>query len=91
MPATRDVETPRKDRYQITVPDTVRRALRLVKGDKFHFTIRPSGEVVLIRADASDGDDPVLGQFLSFWAQHIARSPERLKAVDANFVQYLRL
>jgi antitoxin PrlF len=60
MAATLEVESTLTDRYQTTVPETVRRALKLGKRDKIHYTIRPSGEVVLTRAEASDVDDPVL-------------------------------
>ena len=90
MPATLDVESTLTDRYQTTVPETVRRALRLGKRDKIHYSIRPSGEVVLTRAEASDGDDPVLGAFLGFLARDIATHPERLQTIDASFVQRLR-
>ena len=87
MPATLEVESTLTDRYQTTVPETVRRALRLGKRDKIHYTIRPSGEVVLTRAE---GDDPVLGQFLGFLARDIASHPERMQAIDASFVQRLQ-
>jgi len=90
MPATLDVESTLTDRYQTTVPETVRRALRLSKRDKIHYSIRPSGEVVLTRAEASEGDDPVLGQFLGFLARDIASHPERVRAVDAGLVQRLQ-
>lgn len=85
MPSTLEVESTLTDRYQTTVPETVRRALRLSKRDKIHYTIRPTGEVVLTRAETSE-DDPVLGQFLSFLARDIAIHPERLQAVDASLV-----
>ena len=90
MPTTLEVESTLTDRYQTTVPETVRRALRLSKRDKIHYAIRPSGEVVLTRAEASEGDDPVLGQFLGFLARDMASHPERLQAVDAGFVQRLQ-
>jgi antitoxin PrlF len=90
MSATFEVESTLTDRYQTTVPETVRRALKLGKRDKIHYTIRPSGEVVLSRADASDADDPVLGQFLGFLAADITRHPERLHAVDAGLVHRLQ-
>ena len=90
MAATLEVESTLTDRYQTTVPETVRRALKLGKRDKIHYTIRPSGEVVLTRVEASDGDDPVLGQFLGFLAADITRHPERLQAVDAGLVQRLQ-
>ncbi|MBM4128210.1 MAG: type II toxin-antitoxin system PrlF family antitoxin [Nitrospira sp.] len=89
MPATLEVESTLTDRYQTTVPETVRRALRLGKRDKIHYSIRPTGEVVLTRADVAEGDDPVLGEFLSFLARDIAGHPERLQAVNAGLVQRL--
>lgn len=90
MPATLEVESTLTDRYQTTVPETVRRALRLGKRDKIHYTIRPNGEVVLTRAEPSAGDDPVLGHFLGFLARDIASHPERLQAVDAGLAQRLQ-
>jgi antitoxin PrlF len=89
MPATLEAESKLTDRYQTTVPVTVRRALRLGKRDKIHYTIRPGGEVVLTRAETSKGDDPLLGQFLGFLARDIASHPERLQTVDAGLVQRL--
>jgi len=90
MPTTLDVESTLTDRYQTTVPETVRRALQLGKRDKIHYSIRPGGEVVLTRAEASEGDDPVLGKFLGFLARDIASHPERLQAVDVGLVQRLQ-
>lgn len=87
MPATLEAESTLTDRYQTTVPETVRRALRLGKRDKIHYEIRPGGEVVLTR---SEEDDPVLGQFLGFLARDIANHPERLHAVDADLVHRLQ-
>ena len=89
MPATLEVESTLTDRYQTTVPETVRRALRLGKRDKIHYTIRQNGEVVLTRAEEADEADPVLGQFLGFLARDIAHHPERLQAIDAGLVQRL--
>ncbi len=90
MSATLEVESTLTDRYQTTVPETVRRALNLGKRDKIHYTIRPSGEVMLTRAEPSEEDDPVLGQFLGFLATDITRHPERLQSMDAGFVQRLQ-
>ena len=90
MAATLEVESTLTDRYQTTVPETVRRALKLGKRDKIHYTIRPNGEVVLTRVEASDSDDPVLGQFLRFLATDLTRHPERLQAVDAGLVHRLK-
>ena len=46
---------------------------------------------MLTRVEASDDDDPVLGQFLGFLAADMTRHPERLQAVDAGLVRRLRL
>ena len=89
MPETLEIESTLTDRYQTTVPQTVRRALRLGKRDKLHYTIRANGEVVLARAEAGDADDPVLGAFLGFLARDFATHPERLQAIDARLVQRL--
>jgi len=90
MTAALEAESTLTDRYQTTVPETVRRALKLGKRDKIHYTIRPDGEVVLTRAASAEGDDPVLGQFLSFLARDIANHPERLQAVDTGLVQRIQ-
>lgn len=90
MPATFEVESTLTDRYQTTVPETVRRALRLSKRDKIHYSVRPSGEVVLTRVETSGIEDPVLGQFLGFLARDMAKHPEHLQSVDAGLVQRLQ-
>ncbi|MDB5980250.1 MAG: Antitoxin PrlF [Pseudomonas sp.] len=86
MATTLDVESTLTDRYQTTVPETVRRALKLNKRDKIHYSIRPDGAVLLTRADESKEEDPVLGQFLNFLAADFSRHPEHLKAMDAGMV-----
>lgn len=85
-----EVESTLTDRYQTTVPETVRRALRLRKRDKIHYAIRPNGEVVISRAATTDQVDPVLELFLQFLAQDIARHPERLQAVDSALVHRIQ-
>ena len=90
MNATFEVESTLTDRYQTTVPETVRRALKLRKRDKVHYSIRPSGDIVLTRAATDAVDDPVLGQFLGFLATDIARHPERVQSVDASLVKRIR-
>ena len=90
MPAILHVESTLTERYQTTVPETVRRALRLGKRDKIHYTIRPDGEVVLTRAEPPEADDPILSQFLGFLTSDMANHPERLQTVDANFVKRLQ-
>jgi len=90
MSAAMQFESTPTDRYQTTVPETVRRALRLGKRDKIQYTIRPDGQVVLARAAAGDGDDPALMPFLGFLARDLAEHPERLRAVDAGLAQRIQ-
>ena len=87
---TIDAESTLTDRYQTTVPETVRRVLRLGKRDKLHYQIRPGGEVLLTRAGAAEDHDPVLSQFLGFLARNIASHPEHLQPIDKVFVERLR-
>lgn len=82
-----DVESTLTDRYQTTVPESVRRALRLGKRDKIHYRIRESGEVVMTRAEAPSGDDPALGAFLAFLTEDLTQNPQRIQALDAAWVQ----
>lgn len=90
MAAALEVESTLTDRYQTTIPETVRRALRLGKRDKIHYVIRPDGEVVLTRAAAVEEEDPVLGRFLGFLARDIAEHPERVQAMDVALVQRIQ-
>jgi antitoxin PrlF len=90
MSATLEVESTLTDRYQTTIPETVRRALHLGKRDKIHYTIRSNGEVVLTRVDLTDGDDPILGQFLNFLVRDINEHPDRIQAMNTSFVQHLQ-
>ncbi|MBF0178405.1 MAG: type II toxin-antitoxin system PrlF family antitoxin [Magnetococcales bacterium] len=90
MPATLEIESKLTDRYQTTVPETVRRALRLGKRDKIRYTIRPNGEVALTRVETPDGEDPVLGRFLEFLESDMVNHSERLHPVDAGLVQRLQ-
>ena len=90
MAAMLEVESTLTDRYQTTIPETVRRALRLGKRDKIHYLIRADGEVVLKRATAAEESDPVLGEFLGFLARDIADHPERVEVMDSSLVQRIR-
>lgn len=90
MPSIFGVQSTLTDRYQPTVPETVRRAFGLGKRDKMHYSICPSGEVVLTRAASAEGEGSVLGQFLDFLARDTDIHPQRLKAVDTELVHRLK-
>jgi antitoxin PrlF len=78
------LESTLTDRYQTTVPNAVRHALKLGKRDKISYLIQPDGGVLLARASNENEDDPVLEQFLSFLAHDMSTHPEHLKSIDAG-------
>ena len=73
------------DRYQTTIPETVRKALRLGKRDKICYSIKGDGQVVLSRVETGD-EDPALDHFLNFLAHDISEHPDRIQALDAGLV-----
>ncbi|MEJ6656535.1 MAG: type II toxin-antitoxin system PrlF family antitoxin [Pseudomonas sp.] len=74
------------DRDQTTVPEAVRRALQLSRGDKINYKFRASGEVVLSRAEAND-DDPIIDHFIKFLGSDISKRRHHLQTLDAGFVR----
>lgn len=89
MAATLEIDSTLTDRYQTTVPESVRRALKLRKRDKIHYSILSDGAVLLTRA-GEQSDDPVLGQFLTFLAQDMTNNPQRIQALDAGLVNRIQ-
>jgi antitoxin PrlF len=63
------------DRYQTTIPETIREVLHLHKRDKISYVIADNGEVLITKAD---NEDPVLGHFLSFLASDIKTNPSHI-------------
>lgn len=84
MAATLQLESTLTDRYQTTVPDAVRRALKLSKRDKIRYLLQPDGAVVMARADGADADDPALGAFLGFLASDLAAHPQHVTGLNAG-------
>ncbi|MGN6229751.1 MAG: type II toxin-antitoxin system PrlF family antitoxin [Trinickia sp.] len=82
-----EAESSLTDRYQTTVPEIVRRFLKLGKRDKIHYRIKSTGEVVMERAPADEEDDPAFEPFLAFLARDIERHPETLRSFTPEFVQ----
>jgi len=85
MSATIELESTLTDRYQTTVPDAVRRALRLGKRDRIRYLVQDNGSVVLQRA--GEDDDPVLGAFLDFLARDVAKNPQHVQAIDTGLAK----
>lgn len=78
-----ETESTLTDRFQTTVPSTVRQALHLGKKDKIKYAIQSDGSVVITRAE-SHKDDPVLSEFLSFIANDMQAHPERLEPLSPS-------
>ena len=69
------------DRFQTTVPKTIRKALSLKKGDKLHYHQEANGRVYLAALPNFEAD-PVLEAFLKLLADDIAANPQRLASAD---------
>ncbi|WP_283709210.1 type II toxin-antitoxin system PrlF family antitoxin [Pseudoalteromonas prydzensis] len=78
-----ETESTLTDRFQTTVPSSVRQALHLNKKDKIKYAIQSDGSVVISRAETNESD-PVLGEFLSFIARDMQAHPERLEPFSAS-------
>lgn len=78
------------DRYQTTVPESVRRALKLSKRDKIQYRIDHNGTVLLERVPDQPADDPVLEQFLQFLADDLAQQPQQIQALSAQRLQHVQ-
>lgn len=82
--ATLVAESTLTDRYQTTVPDPIRRVLKLGRRDKLRYSVQPDGAVILERASPEEAEDPVLGEFLAFLSREIEANPDRLRAFDGS-------
>jgi antitoxin PrlF len=75
------------DRYQTTVPTTVRDILGLKKRDTIYFTIE-GDRVVLSRADQQEeDDDPAIGEFLKFLEKDIKANPQRIRPIPSELIE----
>lgn len=74
------------DRYQTTIPETVRKALQLNKRDKLRYTIQANGNVLISRVEDTD---PVLDGFLNFLANDISHNPGQLTALNREFTKHI--
>ncbi|MFM7439220.1 MAG: type II toxin-antitoxin system PrlF family antitoxin [Snowella sp.] len=73
------------DRYQTTVPESVRKALGLNKRDKICYTIQSDGRVLISRVDQRE-EDPILKKFLDFLEQDMEKNPHHLQMISSSLV-----
>jgi antitoxin PrlF len=81
-----EAESSLTDRHQTTVPETIRRALKLARRHKIHYTVKPSGEIVMARADAVK-EDGALGPLLHLLTRDINAGPERLHPLSVDLLK----
>lgn len=72
------------DRYQTTIPESIRESLHLHKRDKITYTIDETGNVSLSR---SNKEDPVLDQFLCFLANDIKNNPSHIRSISPMLME----
>lgn len=85
-----EVESSLTDRFQTTVPDAVRRALKLRKRDRIIYSLLDDGTVLLGRKTEAENRDPVMDQFLAFLARDLSTRPEQVRAIDSGLLKRLQ-
>jgi antitoxin PrlF len=83
-----NVESSLTDRYQTTVPEPIRLALKLGKRDKLRYSVKPTGEVTITRVEADE--DPAIGAFLDFLERDIQRNPQRLSSLSPALMERVK-
>ncbi|MCK5690852.1 type II toxin-antitoxin system PrlF family antitoxin [Myxococcota bacterium] len=89
MKSLLNIESTLTDRYQTTIPGSIRQALRLSKRDKLLFEIQADGSVRLSKASSSD-EDPIVGEFLNFLANDMLQKPEHLLPLTSELSESLK-
>ena len=88
--ATLEIESTLTDRYQTTVPDAIRRTLKLRKRDKIRYVVGSDGAVFLTRATAREETDPVVAKFLAFLARDMEVHPAQILGISPALVRRAR-
>lgn len=79
------------DRYQTTIPDTVRKALGLTKRDQLLYTVLPNGEIRVQKVDTVN-DDVALNAFLQLLEKDIMENPQNLRVItNEDFARWDKL
>jgi antitoxin PrlF len=87
MRSTLKAESKLTDRYQTTVPEPIRRVLKIGKRDSLSYVVRANGEVVLKRAVLVEKDDPAISSFLDFLAQDLAAHPDQINSLNSDLLK----
>jgi antitoxin PrlF len=87
MKATLQARSKLTDRYQTTVPEPIRRVLKIGKRDSLSYVVRANGEVVLKRAAVVEKADPAISAFLDFLAQDLAQHPDQINSFNSDLLK----
>ncbi|NER24993.1 MAG: type II toxin-antitoxin system PrlF family antitoxin [Symploca sp. SIO1C2] len=77
------------DKYQTTVPDTIRQHLGLDKQDTISYSIDSNGQVIISRLQQPE-EEPVKGKFLSFLARDMSENPQRIQPINVGLVERIQ-
>lgn len=77
------------DKYQVTVPAPIRKALGLGKRDKIEYRLKIDGTVELSRVEESP-EDPVVESFLAFLSKDVETHPENVKPIPLALIEKAR-
>jgi antitoxin PrlF len=89
-PASAEPSSTLTDRYQTTIPEPVRRQLRLKKGDRLRYRVVSDREVLIEKESLDSANDPSLEPFLAFIAKDIHDVPQRLGGIDPALIRRAR-
>jgi antitoxin PrlF len=91
MGAMLEIESTLTDRYQTTIPDAVRRTLKLRKRDKIRYVLQPDGKVLLARAESGENEDPAINRFLKFLARDIEAHPQNIRPLSKSLRNRIKI
>jgi antitoxin PrlF len=86
-----EIEAAVTDRGQTTIPAAIRKLLRVDRRSSVVFRVTEDGSVTLTaKPTPSDEPDPVVTSFLTFLEADMAKHPDRLRPVTAEWLHELQ-
>ena len=87
-------ESTMTSKYQTTIPEPVRSALKLKQRDKLRYSVLDDGSVLIekLTSDIDEENDPVISRFLSFIEKGMEEQPELIRpASTSRYARYRKL
>jgi antitoxin PrlF len=89
--ALMEIEAAVTERGQTTIPAAIRKLLRVDRRSSVVFRVTEDGSVMLTaKSDIADAPDPVVASFLAFLETDMAKHPDRLRPVTAEWLHELQ-